>query len=141
TNAAPSPVAASRPRSSFTSARTTRAPSAANAFAHARPMPCAAPVTSATLPSRRMLFLRRCGGRGRCVERRHRRHLDSLERERLGRVDELSAPGIEPLGAAHLRAGEHRLLVLAARGPQVAEDEVVIVLVLLHRARERVDLL
>src|SRR4029078_5762422 len=114
---------------------------AANARAHAKPMPCAAPVTSATLPSRRMLFLRRRGGRWRCGELRHRRHLDSLERERLRRVDELSAPGIEPLGAAHLRAGKKRLLVLADRATQVAEDEVVIILVLLHRARERVDLL
>ena len=52
-----------RPRSSraaasappaFTSATQTRAPSRANACAMASPMPLAAPVTSATLPERRM---------------------------------------------------------------------------------------
>src|SRR5712692_1197728 len=56
-------MAMPRPRSSraaasapaaFTSATQTRAPSRANACAIARPMPLAAPVTSATLPERRM---------------------------------------------------------------------------------------
>ena len=41
--------------SSFTSVRTTRAPSAANSFDATIPMPLAPPVMSATFPSRRIL--------------------------------------------------------------------------------------
>ena len=43
--------------SSFTSASTTAAPASANAIAVARPIPLAAPVTSATLPVKSRVFL------------------------------------------------------------------------------------
>src|SRR5262245_10541252 len=50
--ASPSSLATSFPRSAFTSAMTTRAPSAANSSTVARPIPLAPPVTMATFPAR-----------------------------------------------------------------------------------------
>src|SRR3954451_19728211 len=54
------------PASALRSATTTDAPSAASARAYASPMPCAAPVTTTTLFSKRMLIslCGRCWSRG-----------------------------------------------------------------------------
>ena len=48
-------AAAAVPASSWTSAKRTAAPSAANRSADARPMPLAAPVITATRPARRLM--------------------------------------------------------------------------------------
>src|SRR5258708_2112127 len=109
-----------RPASSFTSVRSTRAPSRAKARAHARPMPCAAPVTRATLSA----------------------SLTRLLRLGLHRFGELRAEFVETAGAAGAHARiDHLVVVLRRRALDMRVDEILVLRVLAHRAGERVHAL
>src|SRR6476646_2285445 len=119
--------ASRRPMPSLRSVSSTFAPSRAKACAHARPIPCAAPVTRATLPESLMRLLRRSGGnRG---DRRHRRTVQGL-RDLGVRRDRL-AYRILPFRAA-LRGArtDHDDVVLGGRAPQVRLDERLVIGVL-----------
>src|SRR5476651_882185 len=109
-----------RPASSFTSVSSTRAPSRAKARAHARPMPCAAPVTTATLSE----------------------SLTNLFRRGLHGLGELGAESIHPLGAACHRARiDGRLVVFRGGALQPRVNPLLELGVFLHQRGDRVDAL
>src|SRR5258706_4832389 len=106
--------------SSLRSVSNTFAPSRANACAHARPIPCAAPVTRPTLPESLIRLL--CGWGGDSRNRRHRRQVQRLCA--LGERRELLADGVLPLRAALRGArADHGQIVLGGRAREVRRDE------------------
>src|SRR5258706_2309883 len=126
-----------RPMSSLRSVSNTFAPSRANACAHARPIPCAAPVTRATLPESLMRLFRRSRGNRR--DRRHRRQVQRLRG--FGCRRECLAHRVLPLRAALRRArADHGEIVLCGRAPEVRLDEGFVIGVL-HAFGEDVHVL
>src|SRR5258706_11269372 len=109
------------PARSFTSESSTWAPSRAKACAQASPMPCAAPVTRATLSASLTL---------------------SLRLRRVHHGGELGAERLLPLGAA-LRAAriDRGAIVLRSGTLEGLVNELLELRVLLHRGAERPDVL